>query len=115
LYRVTPFQALVFVEVVARAELDIQFQMARVGFDAHIYGLRAEALAVRSLASAVEVVKQVNLLLLSGCEVDIVLCGHRIIVFCFGCWVCMLVKEFMILDLQGRAIYAATYAPWWKE
>jgi hypothetical protein len=29
-------------------------------------------------------VKQVNLLLLGGCEVDIVLGGHWVVVFCFG-------------------------------
>jgi hypothetical protein len=94
---VTPFQTLVLVEVVTRAEFDIQFQVTRVRLDAHIYGLRTEALAVRSLARAVEVVEQVNLLLLSGCEVDIVLGGHRVVVFCFGGYVVMSVYLFVIL------------------
>ena len=83
LHSVTPFEALVFVEVVAGAELDVQFQVAGVRLDAHVYGLSTETLAVWPLACAIEVVKQVDLLLLGGCEVDIVLGRDGVVVFDF--------------------------------
>lgn len=83
LHGITPLEALVFVEVVAGAELDVQFQVAGVRLDAYVYGLRTEALAVGSFACAVQVVQQVDLLLLGGCEVDIVFGRDGVVVFDF--------------------------------
>jgi hypothetical protein len=73
---------LVLVEVVAGAEFDVQFQVARVWFDSYVHRLCAEALTVGSFSGAVQVVQKVDLLLLGSCEVDVVLGGDWVVIFC---------------------------------
>ena len=75
---------MVFVEVIAGAEFDVQFQVTRVRLDPYVHGLCAEALTVGSFSRAVQVVQEVDLLLLGSCEIDIVLGGDWVVIFCSG-------------------------------
>jgi len=84
---------LILVEVVVGAEFDVQFQVTRVRFDPYVHGLCAEALAVGSFSRAVQVVQKVDLLLLGGREIDVILGGDWIVVFCSRGWALMLVSE----------------------
>jgi hypothetical protein len=67
--------------------------VARVRLDPYVNGLCAEALTVRSFSRAVQVVQKVDLLLLSSSEVDVVLGGDWVVIFCSGGWTLILVSE----------------------
>src|SRR5690242_20864425 len=103
------------VVVLANVDRNVDFDESRLLFDAQFGGLAAGGFREGLVGRSVEVLQDVELLLLRlGCDVDIVLCDHGIVVFYVHC--CYIGSYGQrIWSRNAPAIKSWPYKPWWTQ